>query len=299
MSKQGPYIPFYPSDWLAGVADMTPAETGVYINILMMIYDTGEPIKADFGRLARRMNCPKGTLTALVLGLAAAKKLTIQAGFISNDRAEKELEKRSHKATCAAASARDRWAKNETKSKGVSMRTHSERNANQISEPDIDTNVSIKGAKKSENQPPKSGPFQDAINAQSQTGRSRLKRPQAWAAWQRLSKVHGEEKLLAAYKRYLSTDKDAQRDNGDWQAGLQVWLNQKADIWLDQHTKATAAPTLQMIRNMVIGAIYAPTSGFDEYKAGMSFQEAKDLVAAAEADGRLEPRSKITQVVDF
>lgn len=143
--------------------------------------------------------------------------------------------------------------------------------------------------------PPKTGPFQDAINAQSRQGRARLNRPKAWIAWQRLSKVHGEDKLLAAYKRYLSTDKDAQRDNGDWQAGLQVWLNQKADLWIEQHAQETAAPTLQVIRSMVIGAIYAPTSGFDEWKAGMTFQEAKDLVAAAEADGRLTPRPKITE----
>ncbi len=157
----------------------------------------------------------------------------------------------------------------------------------------------VERKKREQEPPPKSGPFQDAINAQSKQGRARLNRPKAWAIWQRLSKVHGEEKLLAAYKRYLSTDKDAKRDNGDWQAGLQVWLNQKADIWLEQHTKSTAAPTLQMIRNMVIGAIYAPTSGFDEYKAGMSFQEAKDLVAAAEADGRLVPRPKVTEDMDF
>ena len=152
-----------------------------------------------------------------------------------------------------------------------------------------------KRAKPAQEPPPKTGPFQDAINAQSQQGRARLNRPKAWIAWQRLSKVHGEEKLLAAYKRYLSTDKDAQRDNGDWQAGLQVWLNQKAEIWIDAQTKATAPPSLQMIRRWVEGAIYAPTSGFDEWKAGMSFQEAKDLVAAAEVDGRLTPRPKITE----
>lgn len=163
----------------------------------------------------------------------------------------------------------------------------------------LTTESGKKAAKQTNEPPPKTGPFQDAINAQSRQGRARLNRPKAWAAWQRLSKVHGEQKLLAAYKRYLTTDKDAQRDNGDWQAGLQVWLNQKADIWLDQHTKATTAPTLQVIRNMVIGAIYAPTSGFDEYKAGMTFQEAKDLVAAAEADGRLVPRPKVTEHVDF
>ena len=160
-------------------------------------------------------------------------------------------------------------------------------------------NISNKGkrAKPAQEPPPKTGPFQDAINAQSQQGRARLNRPKAWIAWQRLSKVHGEEKLLAAYKRYLSTDKDAQRDNGDWQAGLQVWLNQKAEIWIDAQTKATAPPSLQMIRRWVEGAINAPTLGFDEWKAGMSFQEARELVAAAEADGRLTPRPKITEEV--
>jgi hypothetical protein len=159
------------------------------------------------------------------------------------------------------------------------------------------TSKSAKPKKPAQEPPPKTGPFQDAINAQSQQGRARLNRPKAWAAWQRLSKVHGEDKLLAAYKRYLSTDKDAQRDNGDWQAGLQVWLNQKADLWIEQHKQATAAPTLLMVRRWVEGAILAPTSGFDEWKAGMTFQEAKDLVAAAEADGRLTPRPKITEQV--
>lgn len=158
-------------------------------------------------------------------------------------------------------------------------------------------NEGSKPKKTAQEPPPKTGPFQDAINAQSQQGRARLNRPKAWIAWQRLSKVHGEEKLLAAYKRYLSTDKDAQRDNGDWQAGLQVWLNQKAEIWIDAQTKATAPPSLQMIRRWVEGAINAPTLGFDEWKAGMSFQEAKELVAAAEADGRLTPRPKITEEV--
>lgn len=116
MSKQGFYVPFYPSDWITGVADLTPSEAGVYINILAMIYDAGEPIKADFSRMSRRMNCTKGTLTTIVIGLCAAKKLTMKDGFISNKRAEKELAKRTKKAESAAASARDRWSKNEAKS---------------------------------------------------------------------------------------------------------------------------------------------------------------------------------------
>lgn len=81
--KRAPYIPFYPSDWLAGVADLSPAECGVYVNLLMLIYDGGGPIKADFPRLARRLNCPKSTVKAVCDMLVDTKRLAIQDGMIS------------------------------------------------------------------------------------------------------------------------------------------------------------------------------------------------------------------------
>ena len=146
--------------------------------------------------------------------------------------------------------------------------------------------------KKREQEPaPKSGPFQDAINAQSKPGRARLNRPKPWAIWQRLSKAHGEEKLLAAYKRYLSTDKDAQRDNGDWQAGLQVWLNQKAEIWLEQQTTQPDKRSPQYLRRFLDFMYHDKTYSFPEDKLGMTEQEARAIVAAAVADGSLPRRS--------
>jgi len=119
--KRAPYIPFYPSDWLAGVADLSPAECGVYVNLLMLIYDGGGPIKADFPRLARRLNCPVSTLRAIVIGLCMAKKLTMADGFITNDRAEQELSKRSDKSEKARQSVMHREQKrqkNEGKNPG-------------------------------------------------------------------------------------------------------------------------------------------------------------------------------------
>lgn len=277
MSKQGPYIPFYPSDWFAGVADMTPAETGIYINILMMIYDAGEPVKADFGRMARRMNCPKGTLTAIVIGLCAAKKLIMKDGFISNERAEKELEKRRHKSTSAAASARDRWSKNEIKSDGASMRTHSERNANQISEPEK------KIQSKTDELPPAKTPsesaFKQAVAAQSKLGRSRLKKATAWSLWQRLSKQHGEDRLLAAYLRYLATDLDAKRDDGAYQSGLQVWLKEKADQWLEQAVRRSKPVDVDLLRGMIQTRDATPSFAWPEDRLGMSEAEARRMIA--------------------
>ena len=125
------HFPFYPSDWLGGVAGMKPAEVGIYINIVAMIYDAGGPIKLDEARLARRMCCPLVTFRSILSALISDEKLTFKDGFISNMRAEIELEKLSHKRLSASASAASRWQEKPNKTIGASMRTQSERNANQ------------------------------------------------------------------------------------------------------------------------------------------------------------------------
>jgi hypothetical protein len=155
----------------------------------------------------------------------------------------------------------------------------------------LSINKTSKPKREAQEPPPKTGPFQDAINAQSKQGRARLNRPKAWAIWQRISKVHGEEKLLAAYKRYLSTDKDAQRDNGDWQAGLQVWLNQKAEIWLEHQSSQPDKRSPQYLRRFLDFMYHDKTYSFPEDKLGMTEQEARAIVAAAVADGSLPRRS--------
>lgn len=143
----------------------------------------------------------------------------------------------------------------------------------------LTTESGKKAAKQTNEPPPKTGPFQDAINAQSRQGRARLNRPKAWAAWQRLSKVHGEQKLLAAYKRYLSTDKDAQRDNGDWQAGLQVWLNQKVDLWIDQAPPRSKPVDVDLIRGMIQTRDASPSFAWPEDRVGMTEAEARKMIA--------------------
>ena len=131
MATRATHIPFYPSDWLAGVAGMTPAQVGVYVNILMLIYDAGGPIAYDERRLARRMCCPIGTFNAIIADLIADQKLIMCDGFLSNMRAEIELEKLNQKRLSASESAKTRWQEKPNKTTGESMRTHSECNANQ------------------------------------------------------------------------------------------------------------------------------------------------------------------------
>jgi uncharacterized protein YdaU (DUF1376 family) len=140
------HFPFYPSDWLGGVAGMKPAEVGVYINIIAMIYDAGGPIKLDEARLARRMCCPLVTFRSILDALVDDEKLTISDGFVSQQRAEIELEKLGQKRLSASASAASRWQEKPNKTTSGPMRTHSERNANQNQsqnhKKDIDKSIS-------------------------------------------------------------------------------------------------------------------------------------------------------------
>ena len=130
-NNRATHVPFYPSDWLAGVAGMTPAQIGVYITILMLIYDAGGPIFFDKRRLARRMCCPQNTFTTIIEDLIADGKVTLNDGFLSNARAEIELKKLGQKRLLASESAKTRWQEKPNKTTVVDMPTHSERNANQ------------------------------------------------------------------------------------------------------------------------------------------------------------------------
>jgi uncharacterized protein YdaU (DUF1376 family) len=130
-NNRATHVPFYPSDWLAGVAGMTPAQIGVYITVLMLIYDAGGPIFFDKRRLARRMCCPQNTFTTIIEDLIADGKVTLNDGFLSNARAEIELKKLGQKRLLASESAKTRWQEKPSKTTVADMPTHSERNANQ------------------------------------------------------------------------------------------------------------------------------------------------------------------------
>lgn len=77
-----PYIPFYPSDWLAGVAALTPAEVGVYINVLALVYENDGPVPYDAKRLSRRMGITAGPLKRIIDALIEQGKLTDEEGGI-------------------------------------------------------------------------------------------------------------------------------------------------------------------------------------------------------------------------
>jgi uncharacterized protein YdaU (DUF1376 family) len=107
MSRK-PWFPFYPSDWLHGTSGLTLDECGAYIQIIALLYEcdnaleleriehpvTGKLQGYSYRRIARQLNTRTDKIERLIEGLVKAHKLSIQAGFLTNNRVGQELTKR-------------------------------------------------------------------------------------------------------------------------------------------------------------------------------------------------------------
>lgn len=132
--NKSPYIPFYPSDWLAGTRGLTAAETGVYITIISMIYEREAPLDMPDERLARLCGCTVTNFRKAIGALIEQRKLIRVEGGLWNERAECELEKRTAKRSDAKTAATKRWEKtqqNQSNDDADAMRTQCGNDANQ------------------------------------------------------------------------------------------------------------------------------------------------------------------------
>lgn len=148
-----PFIKFYPSDFLAGTSGLSPAERGVYITLLCLIYEHDGPIQRDDARLARRCGSPKAAFVRTLDGLIAEGKITQDEDVLSNRRAEKALMDRTNRTQNSTHAANQRWGaqgqKMQQKQREVdagAMPSQCVGDASQKPEPDTrkrDTNVSL------------------------------------------------------------------------------------------------------------------------------------------------------------
>jgi uncharacterized protein YdaU (DUF1376 family) len=104
-----PFIKFYPSDFLGGTSGLSPAERGVYITLLCLIYEADGPIARDDARLSRRCGAPKATFIRILDALIDDGKITEEGGMLSNRRAEKALVDRQNRSQSAGVAAKARW----------------------------------------------------------------------------------------------------------------------------------------------------------------------------------------------
>lgn len=114
-----PWFQFYPTDWLAGTADLTAMERGVYITLLALMYDRGGPLPIDHARLSRRCNMTGPAFLRALESLIREGKITSDGEKISNPRVENELSATSSRRENAKNSANSRWVKVEQKQQSV------------------------------------------------------------------------------------------------------------------------------------------------------------------------------------
>lgn len=104
-----PWIKFYTSDFLNGVADLEADEIGVYTVILALIWDRGAPIADDPSWLARRSGTSTRRFNQIKAKLIGLGKIEIRNGMIGNHRAIAEVARRDAKSDTARKAALARW----------------------------------------------------------------------------------------------------------------------------------------------------------------------------------------------
>jgi uncharacterized protein YdaU (DUF1376 family) len=157
MSRGPVFVAFYASDYISGTRKIPPMERLVYMEIIALIYDEGGPIEYENRDLARFIGITAAVCKRAVDGLVKRRKITLEGGVISNERADRELAKAGARSVSAKASADARWAKTETKVGKVNQDFDQNRSPilpekpNDINEPDMRTHPP-RNATKTQNQ---------------------------------------------------------------------------------------------------------------------------------------------------
>lgn len=141
-----PFIKFYPSDFLAGTSGLSPAERGVYITLLCLIYEADGDIRRDDARLSRRCGAPKAAFKRILDALVAQGKIMEAEGMLSNNRARKAIVDRKNRTQNATHAAHQKWSAQRQKSQenqwqddAGAMPPQCVGDASQKPEPDIKT----------------------------------------------------------------------------------------------------------------------------------------------------------------
>ena len=110
-----PWVRFFPSDWLAGTRGMTATETGIYITLIASMYERGEPLPEDMGRLARLCGASIAVFKATLIMLVDEGKIIRVEGGLWNNRVGRESDLRDEKSEVARQNAKSRWSRSNRK----------------------------------------------------------------------------------------------------------------------------------------------------------------------------------------
>lgn len=104
-----PWIKFYASDFLTGIADLQADEIGAYVTMLALMWDRGGPIPDDPQWLARRCGTSTLRLKRIRDRLIELGKIERRGDQLGNRRAMEEVGRRDKKSDQARAAAIARW----------------------------------------------------------------------------------------------------------------------------------------------------------------------------------------------
>lgn len=135
MSGNQPWFRFFPSDWLARTRGLSPAETGILITLVSLMYERGGPVPRDDGRIARMCGLPLAGFRSILTKLIDQDQVIDGPDGLWNEWVSVEHVRAIEKTEAARKSAKVRWPeksnKNNSNGDAIALRTQSDRNANQ------------------------------------------------------------------------------------------------------------------------------------------------------------------------
>lgn len=105
-----PWIRFYPSDWLGGTRGFSAAESGIYISLICLMYESPEgKIQNHTARLARYCGASGASFKRTLSMLIECGKIVDRSGYLSNNRVVEERLYSQQKTNVARDKAIRRW----------------------------------------------------------------------------------------------------------------------------------------------------------------------------------------------
>lgn len=150
-----PFIKFYASDFLGGTSGLSPAERGVYITLLCLMYEENGPIERHDGRLSRRCGAPKAAFVRILESLIAEKKIIPEGEYLFNSRARRAIVDRTNRTQNATHAANLKWAaqrenseQNQREDDATAMPPHMRKVCQPEPEPEVKEETIVSSQKK-------------------------------------------------------------------------------------------------------------------------------------------------------
>ena len=220
-----PWSRFFWSNFLAATSGMTSSETGIYIKLLGLMYESEDGwIKDDRRRLARQCGASNSAYKAAFEMLVETGKIIIDNGYLSNKRVLEERSYMSKRSDVARENAKSRWGEKPNKNNGSINATAIPPQSGRICHDDANQN---------QNHIQKSSPSEN--NARARQGwfdefwelyPNKVGKRAAREAFERALKRETWPRMKAGLHRYKR-----KTDDRPW-CHPTTWLNQ--DRWLDE-----------------------------------------------------------------